>query len=75
MTNPYRGNLRRSGENYLSTRRNGSGIGLSSIRSIAEQYGGVANFSDQDGEFFSDVMLRPDPSLIPSARSHSPAGS
>lgn len=57
MTNPFHGKLHKSGENYLSTRRNGTGIGLSSIRSIAEQYGGVAKFSDADGTFFSDVML------------------
>ena len=58
MTNPYRGKLRKSGENYLSTCKNGSGIGLSSVRSIAEQYGGVAKFSNKNGEFFSDVMLQ-----------------
>ena len=57
MTNPFHGKLHKSGENYLSTRRNGTGIGLSSIRSIAEQYGGVAKFSDADGAFFSDVMM------------------
>lgn len=57
MTNPFHGKLRKTGENYLSTRRNGSGIGLSSVRSIAEQYGGVAKFSDEDGKFFSDVMM------------------
>lgn len=57
MTNPFHGKLRKSGENYISTRRNGTGIGLSSIRSMAEQYGGVAKFSDTDGEFFSDVMM------------------
>ena len=57
MTNPFRGKLRKSKENYLSTRRNGSGIGLSSVRSIAEQYGGIAKFSDKDGEFYSDVMI------------------
>ncbi|MCR5685078.1 MAG: GHKL domain-containing protein [Lachnospiraceae bacterium] len=58
MTNPYTGKLRKSGGHYISTRRNGTGIGLRSIASIAEQYGGVAKFSDRDGEFYSDVMLR-----------------
>ncbi len=57
MTNPFHGKLRRIGENYLSTQRNGSGLGLSSIRSTAEQYGGTAKFSDQGGEFYSDIMM------------------
>ncbi len=57
MTNPYWNNRRKFEGKYLSTHKNGSGIGLSSVASIAEDYGGVARFSDEDGEFCSDVML------------------
>ena len=57
MTNPYTGTLRKRKDRYLSTRRNGSGIGLSSIRSIAERYDGIAEFSDENGVFKSNVMV------------------
>ena len=42
---------------YLSTHRNGSGIGLQSIQVSAAGYGGIARFSHEDGEFYSEVML------------------
>ena len=65
MTNPFAGSVRKVGEHYQSTHRNGSGIGLSSVASIAEKYAGVAKFSHSDkseeegtGEFYSDVMVR-----------------
>ena len=57
MTNPYAGSLRKIKDRYLSTRRSGSGIGLSSVRSIAERYAGIAEFSDENGIFRSDVMV------------------
>ncbi|MEE3467918.1 MAG: GHKL domain-containing protein [Eubacterium sp.] len=57
MTNPYAGTLRKVGDHYVSTKRNGSGIGLSSAASIVSQYGGVARFTDENGEFCSDVMI------------------
>ncbi len=57
MTNPYTGALRKRKDRYLSTHRNGSGIGLSSIRSIAERYDGIAEFSDENGVFKSNVMV------------------
>ena len=57
MTNPYWDTRRKFEGMYLSTHKNGSGIGLSSVKSIANKYDGVARFSDYDGEFCSDVML------------------
>ena len=42
---------------YLSTKKMGSGIGLSSIAFIAERYGGTARFHNDDKLFYSEVML------------------
>ena len=41
----------------LSTRSGGSGLGLKSIASIAEKYGGIARFYHEGNEFCSDVMI------------------
>ena len=41
---------------YLSTRR-GGGRGLKSISRIAQEHGGSADFSDNDGVFYTNVML------------------
>lgn len=43
---------------YMSSHEHGSGIGLSSIRTTAENYNGTANFSHEGKEFYSEVMLR-----------------
>ena len=45
------------GEKYLSTRRGGSGIGLDSITSAAERYGGTASFRHNGEEFISGVVI------------------
>ena len=42
---------------YLSTRSDGSGLGLKSIASTAEKYGGMARFHHEDKKFCSDVMI------------------
>ena len=56
--NPYSGKLRHKDGRYYSTNRKGSGIGLSSITSVAEKNGGTAQFHHENGEFFSDVIMK-----------------
>lgn len=56
-SNTYGGTLREENGRYLSTRHDGSAIGLSSILAIAERYGGVAQFRHDETMFYSDVML------------------
>ncbi len=58
VTNSFDGKVRFNGHRYLSTRKNGNGIGLASVRSVAERYSGVARFSHEGNEFYSDVMLK-----------------
>ena len=57
-TNSFDGCVRKKHDSYLSTKRNGEGIGLFSITAIAEKYNGNARFSNSEREFFADVMLK-----------------
>lgn len=41
----------------LSSKREGAGIGVTSVREIAAQYGGVAMFEQKDGVFYASVRL------------------
>lgn len=56
-TNSFRGSLRKEDGVYVSTSRSGRGIGLASIVSTAEKYGGVAQFSHKGQEFYSNVAI------------------
>ncbi|MBO6231249.1 MAG: sensor histidine kinase [Ruminiclostridium sp.] len=55
--NSFSGKVRQKGGRYLSTNRNGSGIGLSSVKTIAEKNGGTARFHHEGNEFFSEVVM------------------
>ena len=57
VSNSYGGKLLKKGDRYLSNHKGGSGIGLVSITTTAEHYGGSARFSNDDRMFYSDVML------------------
>ena len=56
-TNSFDGKVRQSGGRYLSTHRDGKGTGLLSIATTAAKYGGTAEFSHENGEFYTDVMI------------------
>lgn len=55
--NSFDGKPRKSGTKYLSTKKDGSGIGLLSISATAEKYAGMTRFYHSDGEFYSEIML------------------
>ena len=57
MVNNFSGRVKKKGDRYLSTHKNGTGTGLYSIRSTAEQYGGQASFYHKENIFYSDVMM------------------
>lgn len=56
-TNSFSGKVKMNGDRYLSAHRGGSGIGLSSVSSIVERYGGTTNFHHAGKEFFSGVII------------------
>lgn len=57
-TNSFNGIVRMKDEQYLSTKRRGSGIGIHSIKIIAEKYHGIAKFYHSENEFYADIMLK-----------------
>ena len=58
MDNSYDGNFLSVDGRFCSTKREGFGIGLSSVQSVARKYYGDAKFEDKDGYFQSSVYLR-----------------
>ena len=55
--NSFSGVVKQNDGRYLSTDREGSGIGLASVASTAEAYGGVARFSHKGTEFYSNGAI------------------
>lgn len=58
MDNSYDGNFLSVDGRFRSTKREGFGIGLSSVQSVARKYCGDAKFEDKDGYFQSSVYMR-----------------
>jgi hypothetical protein len=56
-TNSFDGYLKKTAHGYATTKQNGSGIGTLSITAISEKYHGYTNFSNNEKEFFVDIML------------------
>lgn len=57
-TNSFGGKIIKGKDGYQSTRHVGKGIGLVSIAAIAEKYHGSSQVSNNDNEFFVDVVLK-----------------
>ena len=58
VENTYDGVIREKDGVFLSSKRKGDGVGLQSVRHIAEKSGGVSTVTYQDGLFCARVMLR-----------------
>lgn len=58
MANSFDGKAKEKDGRFFSTKTEGSSIGLSSIRTIAEKYHGIAEFYVEDKEFISNIMMR-----------------
>ena len=56
-TNPYKGRIKENDGRIVSSKKEGSGIGLSSIRSTVEKYGGSASFSYEEQLFTADIQI------------------
>lgn len=55
--NSFNGYVEKAEHKYLSTKKDGNGIGLMSISVTAEKYSGVTNFYHSESEFYSEIML------------------
>lgn len=58
VDNSFNGNLRQKDGVFLSSKREGEGIGLSSVTAVAKRYGGNAQFEEKDGVFQASVYVR-----------------
>lgn len=58
VDNSFSGELKKAdnGE-YISTKHNGFGIGISSVKSIAQKYDGTVRIKNKDGMFMASVLL------------------
>lgn len=61
VVNAYAGEIRERRNVFQSSKRAGDGVGLQSVRRIAEKNGGAAAFSYADGIFTARIMLRGKP--------------
>ena len=57
-TNSFDGKVLKGKDGYRSTKHSGNGIGLAAIAAAAEKYGGSAQVSNSNTEFYVDVTLR-----------------
>lgn len=58
MDNSFNGKVTKIGERFRSAKRNGYGVGLASVRSIAEEAHGGADFRAEGNVFYSSVYIR-----------------
>lgn len=58
VENAFDGEIREKGGVFQSSKRKGNGIGIQSVRHLAEKSGGAYTFSHSDGIFCAKVMLR-----------------
>lgn len=57
-TNNYGKPLRMDGKEFSSTKHQGKGIGLYSMKSITDVYDGIFEAGNNDGEFFVNIVMK-----------------
>lgn len=57
IDNSFDGEIKRKGGNYLSSKRDGLGLGISSVLETVERYGGVINLYDDEKGFHAELSL------------------
>jgi len=58
IDNSFNGEIKKDGEIFLSHKRKGAGIGLSSVSAVAKKYEGTVKFEYKDQIFEASVMLK-----------------
>lgn len=56
-SNTFDGKIRKNGDKFLSTKHDGFGIGISSIRETVERYDGTVKIHYKDNRFFTDIVI------------------
>ncbi|MCL2820354.1 MAG: GHKL domain-containing protein [Oscillospiraceae bacterium] len=57
ITNSFDGNIQIENDKFMSQKRKGEGIGISSVKAIVEKYGDSANFEKSNNEFNVKIIL------------------
>lgn len=57
-TNGFSGDIKKEHDKYLSTKKDGSGIGIESIKTAVSKYGGISEFYHDQKTFYADIMLK-----------------
>ncbi len=57
LDNTFSGNVREKDGRFLSVKRPGYGLGISSINTIAEKYGGMTSFGATGNQFHSLILI------------------
>ncbi len=58
VDNSFNGVFKRDGDVFLSSKREGTGIGLSSVRAVVEKHSGMCKFEVQDNVFMASVCVK-----------------
>lgn len=64
VENNYAGTINEKNGTFFSSKRRGKGVGINSVRRIAEKFGGDSSFRYADGVFVAKVMLRGESSEV-----------
>jgi len=57
IDNSFDGELKRKGDSFVSSKEDGGGIGVSSVKSIVKKYDGEARFTAKDNIFQASIMM------------------
>ncbi len=60
VSNSYKGMIVKKRGKFSSTKENGHGIGLESVRAVVQKNNGYCNFHYDEKKFYSEIMLRQD---------------
>lgn len=58
VENAFDGEIKEKNGVFQSSKRSGDGVGIQSVRRIADRNGGYSRFSYKDGSFCANIMLR-----------------
>ena len=63
VDNSFDGELNKDGEIFVSQKRGGEGLGISSVRAVARKYNEAARFEAKGNVFCASIMLRAQPGM------------
>ena len=58
VDNSYEGEIRKEGEGFLSSKREGRGIGITSVEAVVNKYRGQAKFEYKEHVFMASIILQ-----------------